>query len=120
MSSAVVLLMPSTRPLLASWKAQSANETEPFSTYNPSPLFPVKTQFWKLTGEPSEDGRWMYTHDIIFCGVTFAGSLARVDVVWNSVDIVNAGLVISNLIGIVYLLPEIAEGLRKYQARTQS
>ena len=63
------------------------------------------------------NGRWMFMNDVIFCLVTLGGALARVEVVWNAVDIVNAGLVVSNLIGIIYLLPEIQKGLSLYKSR---
>lgn len=63
------------------------------------------------------DGRWMNIHNILFCGVTFLGAMATVEVVWNAIDLVNAGLVVSNLIGIMYLLPEIVKGLKNHEAR---
>lgn len=60
-------------------------------------------------------GRYMQLFTAIFCLVTLFGSLARVDIVWNATDLVNAGLLCSNLIGVLYLLPLIRKGLMEYQ-----
>ncbi len=61
-------------------------------------------------------GKWMNLLTGIFCAVTFLGAMARVDIVWNSTDLVNAGLLASNLWGILWLMPLIRKGLREYRA----
>lgn len=60
-------------------------------------------------------GRWMVVFTSLFCLHTLWGALERVDVVWNSIDIVNAGLLITNLFGILYLLPTIKRGVEQYR-----
>lgn len=52
-------------------------------------------------------GRFERFFDILFCAATFVGALAKVDVVWNAADIGNTGLLITNLLGILYFLPYI-------------
>lgn len=50
-------------------------------------------------------GRFELLYRILFCIVTFLGSIAQVEVVWNSMDVINGVLLIINLIGILWLLP---------------
>lgn len=61
------------------------------------------------------DGRFMNVFIALFCLLTLWGGLERVDVVWNSIDIVVAGLLITNLYGILYLLPVIKKGIEQYR-----
>lgn len=60
-------------------------------------------------------GRWVHVYSVIFCLVTFLGALAKVDLVFNSIDLVIAGLTISNFYGILMLLPKIRKGLSDYK-----
>jgi alanine or glycine:cation symporter, AGCS family len=60
-------------------------------------------------------GRWIALYNILYCAFAFFGSLSSVPLVWNAVDIVNAGLVALNLYAILYLMPLIAQGVRNYQ-----
>lgn len=62
-------------------------------------------------------GRLMNLFTVIFCAVTFLGALAQVDIVWNAVDLANAGLLLMNLYGLVMLISVIKNGLVTYQAR---
>jgi AGCS family alanine or glycine:cation symporter len=62
-------------------------------------------------------GRFMPIFTALFCAVTFLGALAQVEAVWNATDLVNAGLLVSNLFGILYLLPRIKQGLNEYKAK---
>lgn len=62
-------------------------------------------------------GRFLNIFTVVFCAVTFLGAIAKVDVVWNSTDLVNAGLLASNLWGILWLMPLLRKGLVKYQAK---
>ena len=61
------------------------------------------------------NGRFMPAFIAIFCVTTLIGALAKVEVVWNATDLINAGLLCSNLVGILYLLPVIKKGLIKYR-----
>lgn len=60
-------------------------------------------------------GRFVMLYGVLFSLATFAGAIAKVDLIWNSIDLVNAGLVVSNIFGILCLLPVLREGLKKYQ-----
>jgi AGCS family alanine or glycine:cation symporter len=53
------------------------------------------------------NGRFESVFKFIYCAATFAGALAAVEVVWNLTDIANAGMLIANLFGILWLLPTI-------------
>lgn len=61
-------------------------------------------------------GRFERTFNLLFCLIAFVGALAHVEVVWNAVDLANAGLLTINLLGILYLLPEIRRYLQQKNA----
>jgi AGCS family alanine or glycine:cation symporter len=61
------------------------------------------------------NGRFSMLYSILFSLATFWGAMANVDVVWNSIDLVNAGLIICNVFGILYLLPALKNGLKLYE-----
>ncbi len=56
-------------------------------------------------------GRFEFAFRLIYCCMAFAGALGAVEVVWHLVDIANAGLLILNLCGILWLLPLIAKSV---------
>lgn len=62
-------------------------------------------------------GKWMSVFTALFCLVTFMGAIVDLEIVWNSIDLVNAGLLMSNLWGILWLMPLIRKGLREYCAK---
>jgi alanine or glycine:cation symporter, AGCS family len=53
------------------------------------------------------NGRFENIFKVVYCVATFAGALAAVEVVWNLTDIANAGMLVANLFGILWLLPSI-------------
>ena len=59
-------------------------------------------------------GRWGNMSYVIYGAVTFFGTLAKVDLIWNTNDIVNGLLLLINLYGIVWLLPVIRKSVVKY------
>jgi len=61
------------------------------------------------------NGRFSLFFSVFFSVVTFTGALADVDLVWNSIDLVVAGLLIANITGILWLLPTLMKGLRTYE-----
>ncbi|UNE35106.1 sodium:alanine symporter family protein [Vermiphilus pyriformis] len=63
-------------------------------------------------------GRGALLFTILYCVVAFLGALVKVDVVWASVDLVNAAMLIINLLGIVYLLPLIISQLGLFERKT--
>lgn len=52
-------------------------------------------------------GRSIFLYNIIYCAMAFIGAITHVDIVWNSVDIGNAGMMIINVYGLLVLLPQI-------------
>lgn len=61
------------------------------------------------------NGRCMILFNLMYSSMAFFGAIAQVALVWNSVDLVNAGLVMMNLFAILMLLPLIKKGLASYQ-----
>lgn len=61
------------------------------------------------------NGRWFGLYALIYCAVAFLGTLAKVDIVWYALDIVNAGLLVINLYSLLFLLPEIVRGLKAHK-----
>ncbi len=59
------------------------------------------------------NGRYERIFDVLFCLVTFLGAIANLEVVWNSIELVNAGLLIVNLFGIAWFLPTIRSIMMK-------
>jgi alanine or glycine:cation symporter, AGCS family len=62
-----------------------------------------------LTGGKAE---WMYTS--LYCLMAFFGALSKVALIWSMTDIINAGLLLINLYGLLVLLPEIKRGVQAY------
>lgn len=60
------------------------------------------------------NGRFERLFECIFCGVTFFGALAGIDIIWNLADLANAGLLITNLLGIVYYLPYLNKRIKSF------
>lgn len=61
-------------------------------------------------------GKYLFWYSLIFCCMALFGALVEVRLLWNAIDIVNAGLIISNLYGLVWLMPEIKKGVRAFYA----
>ena len=61
-------------------------------------------------------GKYLFGYGIMFCAMALFGALVEVRILWNAIDIVNAALIISNLYGLMYLLPEIKKGVRTFYA----
>ena len=59
-------------------------------------------------------GKFLNIFTLLYCVITFLGALASVEVVWNATDLVNAGLLITNLFGILWLLPMIQKRVHAY------
>lgn len=59
-------------------------------------------------------GRFITVYSIIYVILAFWGSIAKVQLVWDSIDIVNAGLVAINLYAILILMPKINKGVKEY------
>jgi len=64
--------------------------------------------------------RFSKLFDIVFCAFAFAGALVKVDVVWESADIIMALMLIINMSAIVYLLPIIRKKVFEYRTKNQA
>lgn len=53
------------------------------------------------------NNRFEAVFKIIYCAATFFGALSTIQFVWNLTDLANAGMLIANLFGILWLLPLI-------------
>jgi len=62
-------------------------------------------------------GRFLFLFPVVYAAVAFFGTYVKVDVVWQLADIVNAGLLIINLLGLVWFIGTIRSGLNKYEAQ---
>lgn len=70
----------------------------------------IGRQCWNyLTG-----GKYLAVFNILYCLLAFIGSVAKVQIVWDAVDIPNAFLVAINLYAILYMMPKIALALKEY------
>jgi AGCS family alanine or glycine:cation symporter len=62
-------------------------------------------------------GRYEKVYSVLFSLMTFFGAQSEVAIIWNSVDLINAGLLAMNLYGILWLLPHVRKGLEAYGKR---
>jgi alanine or glycine:cation symporter, AGCS family len=62
-------------------------------------------------------GRYINVYFIVYCLLAFLGSLAKVQLVWDAVDIVNAGLMAINLYAIAFLMPKIRSAVIEYDTQ---
>jgi AGCS family alanine or glycine:cation symporter len=61
-------------------------------------------------------GRYFAWYTGLYCIMALVGSLAEISLVWNSIDIAIAGLVIINLYALLMLLPQIRKAVIQYEA----
>ena len=59
-------------------------------------------------------GRFLTVYLVLYCALAFIGSLAKVQLIWDAVDIVNAGLMVINLYAIAVLMPKIRAAVKAY------
>lgn len=76
-------------------------------------IFITRSCWLFLTGQ-----RYAMIFNLIFMFMTFFGAQSSVALIWNSVDLINAGLLAINLYGIMWLLPLIKKGVRDYAAHS--
>ena len=62
-------------------------------------------------------GKFIQPFTIIYCLCVFAGALINVDLVFAIADYTNAGMLLINLFGILYLLPKISQGLTRFEKK---
>jgi len=59
-------------------------------------------------------GKFIKEFTIFYCLCVFAGALINVELVFALADYTNAGMLVINLFGILYLLPRITQGLSRF------
>ncbi|MGC2310132.1 MAG: amino acid carrier protein [Candidatus Babeliaceae bacterium] len=65
-------------------------------------------------------GKFTFVYIAIYCLMALIGSLAQVGLIWHSIDIINAGLLLSNLYGLLVLLPTLRKNLREFRHKKAS
>jgi len=60
-------------------------------------------------------GRGKLLYSILFCVAAFFGPLGKVAILWDINDITIAGLIMTNVYGLLWLIPHIRAGVKKYQ-----
>ncbi|MBV8660986.1 MAG: sodium:alanine symporter family protein [Candidatus Dependentiae bacterium] len=61
-------------------------------------------------------GKFMFGFPIIYAAAAFFGTYMKVDIVWQLADIVNAGLLIVNILGLIWFIGTIRKGLKNYES----
>jgi alanine or glycine:cation symporter, AGCS family len=75
----------------------------------------ITAEIWEfLTG-----GRAMWLLGIIYCAITFFGTLATIEIIWNTNDLVNGTLLLMNLYAIAWFMPMIRRELLKYMIKSK-
>ncbi|MBM7052282.1 MULTISPECIES: sodium:alanine symporter family protein [unclassified Rothia (in: high G+C Gram-positive bacteria)] len=54
---------------------------------------------------------------IIVLLFVFFGAIASLDLLWNTADLLNAGMVITNLVAVLILMPQVSKVLKNYEAQ---
>lgn len=62
-------------------------------------------------------GKFIQPFTIFYCLCVFAGALVSVERVFAIADYTNAGMLLINLFGILYLLPKISQGLTRFEKK---
>lgn len=62
-------------------------------------------------------GRGHGIYVLLFCSMTVFGTLAKVKLVWDAIDLSNAGLIIINLYALLVLIPKMVSYTRQQQPR---
>lgn len=65
-------------------------------------------------------GRFTLVYTILYCLMALWGSLAKVELVWNATGIINAGLIIINLVALLYLLPKMSGPLKAWERQQKA
>lgn len=60
------------------------------------------------------NGRYSIVYNILFASMAVFGTLAKVKLVWDGIDIANAGLIIINLYALLVVLKELRPVILKY------
>lgn len=62
-------------------------------------------------------GKFMYVFPVVYAAAAFFGTFMKVGLVWDLADIVNGGLLILNIVGLLWFVATIRKGLRDYESQ---
>lgn len=62
-------------------------------------------------------GKFMFVFPIMYASAAFFGTYMQVPIVWKLADIVNAGLLIINIVGLLWFIGTIRKGLKEYESQ---
>jgi len=62
-------------------------------------------------------GKFSYLFPVVYAAAAFFGTYMTVGIIWKLADIVNAGLLIVNIIGLLWFVATIRKGLRDYESQ---
>lgn len=62
-------------------------------------------------------GKFMFVFPVIYAAAAFFGTYMTVGIVWQLADIVNAGLLIVNILGLIWFMATIRKGLRDFESQ---
>ncbi len=62
-------------------------------------------------------GKFMFVFPILYAAAAFFGTYMTVGIVWQLADIVNAGLLIVNILGLVWFMATIRKGLTEFESQ---
>ena len=62
-------------------------------------------------------GKLMFIFPVAYAAAAFFGTYMNVDLVWSIADLVNAGLFIVNMLGIIWFVAVIRKGLKEYESQ---
>lgn len=62
-------------------------------------------------------GRYMFMFPVMYATAAFVGTFMTVGIVWQLADIVNAGLLIVNILGLLWFMTTIRKGLVEYESQ---
>jgi AGCS family alanine or glycine:cation symporter len=64
------------------------------------------------------NGRFEWLFTVLFCAMSFFGAISKVAIIWNSTDLINAGLLAINLFALIWLLPMIRKAVIAYDKQS--
>ena len=62
-------------------------------------------------------GKLMFIFPLAYAAAAFFGTYMNVDLVWSIADLINAGLFIVNMLGIIWFVAVIRKGLKEYESQ---
>jgi len=60
-------------------------------------------------------GKYMFVYPVAYAAAAFFGTYMNVDLVWKIADLINAGLFVFNMLGMLWFVTAIRKGLQDYE-----